>query len=238
MTMTTEKTVRDLALEFPAAPRVFEKLGIDYCCGGGKTLEQACNAANLPLDEVVEALESARRNAQPESAPRDWNAEPLAELITHIQNTHHRYTREETVRLTALAAKVAQAHGANHPELAEIRDVFAGLAQELSSHLMKEEMILFPYIVRLENSGQAAAPFGTVRNPIAMMMHEHDGAGDALRELRRLSGGYTAPADACVSYHTLYRSLAAFEEDLHQHIHLENNILFPRAMELERTRQA
>ena len=238
MTVTTEKTVRDLALEIPAATRVFEKLGIDYCCGGGKTLEQACEAANLPLDRVVEELESAGRNPRPESATQDWQARPLSELTTHIQTTHHQYTREEIVRLTALTAKVSAAHGANHQELVEIRDVFEGLAQELSGHMMKEEMILFPYIVRLENAVQATkAPFGTVRNPIAMMMHEHDGAGEALRDLRRLSGGYSAPADACVSYQTLYRALAAFEADLHQHIHLENNILFPRAVELEQAKQ-
>ena len=172
-------------------------------------------------------------NASHDAAP-DWQAEPLSKLIAHIQDTHHRYTREEIVRLMALSSNVASVHGERHPELTRIRDIFQALAQELSSHMMKEEMILFPYIARLENAEHgAAAPIGTVRNPITMMMHEHDNADGALRELRALANGYGVPADACASYQTLYSALAAFEADLHQHIHLENHILFPRAVELE-----
>ena len=158
MTLPTEKTVRELALEIPAATRVFERLGIDYCCGGGRTLEQACDAADVPFGRVLDALESAGRQPKPESAARDWQAEPLSALITHIRETHHQYTREELVRLTGLIAKVASVHGANHPELAEVRGVFQALADELSSHMMKEEMILFPYIARLENATHAAPP--------------------------------------------------------------------------------
>ena len=129
-------------------------------------------------------------------------------------------------------------HGANHPELLRVRDIFTGLSQELTTHLMKEEMVLFPYIIRMEEAVIEKAPilpppFGTVQNPVSMMEHEHDSAGNALHTLKEISRGYTAPPDACVSYQTLYKALAEFEADLHQHIHLENNILFPRALEME-----
>ena len=234
MSITAEKTVREVVLEHPAAARVFEKLGIDYCCGGGRTLEDACARAQVPLERVEESL------SVPEGAPRerDWQAEPLFELIAHIQETHHRHTREEIMRLGPLFEKVCAVHGKNHPELAAMQATFAALAQELRMHMMKEEAVLFPYIVRLEEAVVAhepvlPPPFGAVRNPVAMMMREHDDAGTALRDLREASHGYTAPPDACLSYQTLYRALADFEADLHQHIHLENNILFPRAVEME-----
>ena len=238
MSVTTEKTVRELALEKPGAARVFEKLGIDYCCGGKQTLEQACRAASLPVDEVLDALEVAHHSGQAFPKDSDWQTEPLADLISHIKNTHHKYTREEIARLGPLFDKVCSVHGEHHPELLDLRATFQGLAQELTTHLMKEEMVLFPYIERMEESviqkePILPPPFGTVQNPVAMMEHEHDSAGNALRALRATSNGYTAPADGCVSYQTLYKTLAELEADLHQHIHLENNILFPRAIALE-----
>jgi regulator of cell morphogenesis and NO signaling len=236
MSMTTEKTVRELALENPAATRVFEKLGIDYCCGGGKPLGEACQAAGLPLETVIEALATAVPRA---TETTDWQKSTLTSLIQHIIHTHHQFVTAETERLRPLFAKVCSKHGVNHPELEQMRTIFGGLADELAMHLMKEERILFPYIVRMEetvlrNLPAPPPPFGSVRNPIAMMISEHDGAGEALRELRAASNGYTAPADGCVSYQTLYKALAEFETDLHQHIHLENNVLFPRAVEMER----
>jgi len=238
MSETTEKTVRELALEKPGAARVFEKLGIDYCCGGKQTLEQACRAAGMPVEEVLDALEVAHHSGPAVPKERDWQTAPLGDLISHIKNTHHKYTREEIARLGPLFDKVCSVHGEHHPELFELRATFQGLAQELTTHLMKEEMVLFPYVERMEESviqkdPILPPPFGTVRNPVAMMEHEHDSAGNALRALRASSNGYAAPPDACVSYQTLYRSLAEFEADLHQHIHLENNILFPRAIALE-----
>ena len=238
MSVTTEKTVRDLALEIPAATRIFEQLGIDYCCGGGQTLERACQTAKVPLDQVLKSLEAAGPAANQSQAGRDWQTAPLSELVAHIRATHHEYVRDEVRRLGPLFDKVANAHGANHPELAELGRTFGALAEELASHLMKEEMVLFPYIVRLEESIAAGAPappstFGSVRNPVAMMVREHASAGEALRNLRRAGNSYAAPADACVSFQVLYKGLAAFEADLHQHIHLENNILFPRAIALE-----
>jgi regulator of cell morphogenesis and NO signaling len=241
MSVTAEKTVRELALESPAATRVFEKLGLDYCCGGNKSLEEACRTANLPMDEVLDSLELAEQASRVSQKERNWQVEPLADLIAHIEGTHHKYTREEIARLGPLFDKVYSVHGTNHPELQQVRASFQGLAQELTTHMMKEEMVLFPYIVRMEEAviqkePVLPPPFGSVENPVAMMMHEHDSAGEVLRAMRQASTGYTPPDDACISYQTLYKALADFEADLHQHIHLENNILFPRAIEMERGR--
>jgi regulator of cell morphogenesis and NO signaling len=241
MTVSTEKSVRDLALENPASTRVFEKLGIDYCCGGKKSLEEACRAANLNIQQVLASLEQASEPAVATEKEQNWDAKPLAALIVHIQNTHHKFTREEIARLGPLFEKVCSVHGAKHPELLQCYGAFQGLARELSTHLMKEEMVLFPYIARMEaavaaNESRVPAPFGSVQNPVSMMEHEHDSAGNALRAMRQASNGYSAPSDSCISYQTLYQALAAFEADLHQHIHLENNILFPRAVAMEQAR--
>jgi regulator of cell morphogenesis and NO signaling len=239
MSVITEKTVRELALENAVATRIFERLGIDYCCGGNRTLEQACHAANVSVDQVLKSLEEVQESSSATSQDRDWQTEPLDGMISHITNTHHKYTRDATARLAPLFDKVCSVHGANHPELLELRDLFAGLTQELTVHLMKEEMVLFPYIIRMEEAVIEKAPilpppFGTVQTPVAMMEHEHDSAGRALRAMREISHGYAAPSDACVSYQTLYEALAELEADLHHHIHLENNILFPRAIEMEK----
>ena len=238
MSVTLEKTVRELALEKPGAARVFETLGIDYCCGGKQTLEQACRTASVPVDKVMDALEMAQHSGNATANQTNWQAAPLADLIAHIESTHHQYTRQEIARLGPLFDKVCSVHGNNHPELFALRATFQGLAGELTTHLMKEEMVLFPYIERMEESilqhePILPPPFGTVQNPVAMMEHEHDSAGNALRTLRATSNGYTTPPDGCVSFQTLYKTLAEFEADLHQHIHLENNILFPRAIALE-----
>ena len=240
MSLTTEKTVGQLALENPGATRLFEKLRIDYCCGGGQTLEQACQAAHVSIDQVVDSLAAVNQSASATAQGRNWQAEPLSDLIAHIRTAHHKYTREEIARLGPLFDKVCSVHGKNHSELDAMRDTFGGLSQELTTHMMKEEMMLFPYIERMEEAVIEKAPivpspFGSVRNPVSMMMHEHDSARNALRGLRQASNGYSAPSDACISFQTLYRALAEFEADLHQHIHLENNILFPRAIEMERT---
>lgn len=239
MSVIAEKTVRDLASESSCATRVFEKLGIDYCCGGNRSLEEACRAASLSVDEVERELAAGRNETQ--APARDWQRQPLLELVAHINATHHKYVRSEIARLGPLFEKVCGKHGPNHPELLHIQAVFRGLAQELMSHMMKEEMVLFPYVVRMEEAvvqGEPLlpAPFGTVANPVAMMEHEHDSAGSALRAMRVASAGYAPPEGACASYQALYRALAEFEADLHQHIHLENNILFPRALAMEQGR--
>jgi regulator of cell morphogenesis and NO signaling len=233
MPITCSKTVRELAVEVPNATRVFEKLGIDYCCGGHKPLDEACEAAGVSVDQVLLALEQGGVATQPESA-RDWRSAPLAELVDHIISKHHTYVKSELPRLQALIAKVVGVHGKNHPELASVQTAFGELAGELTAHMMKEELILFPYIKKV-SSGATTGPscFGSVQNPIRMMMFEHDQAGTKLRDMREATRNYTLPPDACFSYGTLFSALQEFETDLHQHIHLENNILFPRTISLE-----
>jgi len=235
MNISSAKTVRELAVEIPNATRILEKFGIDYCCGGRRSLEEACGAARVPVEEVVKALETAASASTTQSVLPSGS---LAELIDHIVKTHHKFTQEEILRLKALLEKVCSVHGPNHPELLTIRDTFLGLAQELTLHMMKEENVLFPYIVGVEkavvqNGPVLPAPFGTVQNPVRMMMQEHDGAAEALREIREASHDFTVPKDGCISYQSLYQALPSLEADLHQHIHLENNILFPRAIEME-----
>jgi len=238
MTVDANKTVRELAVELTSATRVFEKLGIDYCCGGHRTLTEACEVAKVPVSTAVASIEVAESFINETLGSRDWSREPLSELIDHIVKTHHVFVREELPRIQALLNKVLSKHGAGHPELSGIATIFAALQQELNLHLMKEEQVLFPYIVRLEEAqiaGEPAPPamFGSVQNPISMMEQEHDGAGEAFRRMHELTGNFAVPASACMSYQELYRALPAFEADLHQHIHLENNILHPRAVAME-----
>jgi regulator of cell morphogenesis and NO signaling len=238
MTMLSlDKTVRDVALELPQATRVFEKLKIDYCCGGDKSLGEACATAGVDVAKLERMLAEVGQ-AVPDNSSVDFQKTTLSELITYILDKHHVYTRDEMSRLEALTAKVISAHGENHVELREIGELFQHICADLRPHMFKEEQILFPYIIEMERCASQArpapfAPFGTVKNPVRMMMSEHDIVGDLLRQLRALSSNYTVPADGCISYRTLYQAFEAFEQDLHQHIHLENNILFPRAIELE-----
>lgn len=237
MMINTTRTVRELAVEVAGATRLFEKLGIDYCCGGGKALEEACSAAGLSAEEVARSLEEIEK-AKGSGDHKDWNAETLTELTAYITNKHHVFTREELESLDPLLAKVCKVYADKQPELLKIQALFLELKRELATHMIKEEQLLFPYIAELERAAidKSAKPFaffGTVQNPIRMMMMEHDGAGEMLRSIRELSANFAAPADACVSYRTLYQRLEELEQDLHQHIHLENNILFPRAVEME-----
>jgi regulator of cell morphogenesis and NO signaling len=232
------KTVREVAIELPQATSVFEKLKIDYCCGGDQPLTAACATAGVDVDSLMKMIEQAGEPAADGNAKFDLQRASLSELIVYIVERHHTYTRDQMTRLEPLADKVIGAHGANHSELLAIRDLLRQLFDDLRPHMFKEEQILFPFIVELEqsvlqNRPAPFAPFGAVNNPIHMMMMEHDTAGDILRELRKLSGDYKPPADGCISYQTLYQALEAFEHDLHQHIHLENNILFPKAVALE-----
>jgi regulator of cell morphogenesis and NO signaling len=190
------------------------------------------------MDEVLDSLEMAEQSARAVQEDRNWTTEMLADLIAHIVGTHHKYTREELARLGPLFDKVCSVHGKNHPELLQVRVSFQGLEQELTMHMMKEERILFPFIVRMEESviqkePVLPPPFGSVQNPVTMMEHEHESAGAALRAIRQASSGYAVPPDACISYQRLYQTLGDFEADLHRHIHLENNILFPRAIAME-----
>jgi len=234
--IATTQTVREIALEQPQSIRVFESFGIDYCCGGRKPLDEACVASNLSVDEVLAALDSAAGTVVP--LPVDWSHALLWRLINHIVETHHSYVKRELPRLAILAQKVVNRHGDTQAHLPAIQKAVVQLDDELTHHLAKEENILFPYIAALEtalDSGSAHpdACFGTVANPISMMTSEHEAAGALLAEIRNLSNRFTTPVGACPTYHAFYDGLREFEQDLHQHIHLENNILFPRAIELE-----
>jgi len=230
------KTVRELALQFPQATRVFEQAGIDYCCGGERLLGDACQSAGVDLRVLERMLETS--SSLPTSNAIDFQRLSITELIMHILDTHHVFTKREMARLDLLMTKVAKAHAENHSELLTVSGLLRQLFDDLTPHMFKEEQILFPFLIELEQSslhGRPApfAPFGTINNPIRMMMMEHDTAGEILRELRKLTRDFAVPADACESYRQLYQSLEAFERDLHQHIHLENNILFPKAITLE-----
>ena len=233
---TTAQTVREIALEQPSSIRVFEKYGIDYCCGGRKPLSEACTAGNVEIDAVLAALDLAAQSLAPVSP--DWARESLEVLSAHIIDTHHAYVKKELPRLAVLAQKVVNRHGATQAELPAIQSKLVQLDEELMQHLAKEESILFPYVVLLERASANGSPtprgcFDSVANPIAMMTQEHDAAGALLADIRRLSNNFTTPPEACPTYHAFYDGLSDFEKDLHQHIHLENNILFPRAIELE-----
>ena len=237
MDLATGKTVRELALEIPGATRVFENLGIDYCCGGNRLLSDACEVAGLSVDQVLASVKQEQGSHEQYEEPNFVTA-TLAELIDHIVEKHHVFTKTEIERLRLLIEKVENAHGRNHPELARLRTLFETLSAELAPHMMKEERMLFPYVIQMEDAMRTErthpyAPFGTVATPMGMMMREHETAGELLKDMRALTADYTIPADGCISYQTLYQALEAFEKDLHQHIHLENNILFPRAVEME-----
>ncbi|HYL37668.1 MAG TPA: iron-sulfur cluster repair di-iron protein [Bryobacteraceae bacterium] len=236
MTLTTEKTVREIAIENPATVRVFESLGIDYCCGGRRPLSEACQHANVPLERALELIAAAKSKPSSEG---EWTGDRLAALTDHIVTRHHSFTRQELTRLEVLVEKVCSRHGNSHAELLSIQELLKAMSQELFAHMLKEEQVLFPYIERLECSADNGSPlpatcFGSVQMPIARMLAEHDDAGELLSQIRKLAGDFHAPEDACPSYRGLYAGLEEFERDLHRHIHLENNILFPRAVALER----
>jgi regulator of cell morphogenesis and NO signaling len=233
---TTVRTVREIALEQPTSIRVFEHFGIDYCCGGRKPLADACAASNLEVDAVIAALEAAALGPAP--AAENWAGASLETLSAHIVATHHEYVKRELPRLAMLAERVVRRHGDTQAELPQIQAKLALLDEELTQHLAKEEVVLFPYVTKLERALTTGSTlprgcFGTVANPIAMMTAEHDAAGELLAEIRDLSHEFTPPVGACPTYCAFYAGLQEFEQDLHQHIHLENNILFPRAIEME-----
>jgi regulator of cell morphogenesis and NO signaling len=238
MLLNGARTVRELAVEIPNATRTFEKLGIDYCCGGSRSLSDACAIAHLTVEEVLSQLQQGVA-ARPADPPvQDQGSGTLGQLVEHIVGVHHVYVKQEVPRLQQLLKKVVSVHGNAHPELGRIQQVFQAMSAELGSHMMKEEHILFPYIAALESAVSSGRPkprpaFGAVSNPVHMMELEHDSAGAALKEISALSSNYEPPEGACFSYRTLYTALRDFEIDLHQHIHLENNILFPRAIAME-----
>jgi regulator of cell morphogenesis and NO signaling len=221
MTIDRDSTVGELAVEHPLATRVFARHGIDFCCGGGKPLREACETRGLDTDMVVEEIRTEL--AGTEDATQRWDEAPLNDLVEHILAAYHRPLDEELPRLEVMARKVHQVHGEKAPEmLSELLSVYVALKAELEQHMAKEEQILFPMI----QQGQGSMADG----PISVMEHEHENAGAALARLRALTNGYEVPGEACNTWRALWHGLAALEKALHQHIHLENNILFPRAL--------
>ena len=238
MIATDKQTVADMVVEDFTRATVFEKHQIDYCCNGRRTLEEVCEEKGLSVEEVSAELEAVQR--PPDAGDTvDWSQQPLAGLAKHIVDRHHTYLRSTLPSIAEKLEKVGNAHRDNHgPMLVKVANAYRGLASELMQHMQKEEMILFPAIDRLEEARKQGAPpppapGGTLNNPIRMMEHEHDDAGAALKAIREATDGYQLPEDACVTFGALYSQLQELETDLHHHIHLENNILFPRAAALE-----
>lgn len=232
------KTIRDIALEAPATTRVFEEFKIDYCCGGRRSIEDVCASSGIDPKILMERIQAAITNSSSQTDLAHPEDRTPGDLIGYILDKHHVFTAQEIARLTPLMAKVANRHGELHPELLELQVLFTQLADSLMPHMRKEEVVLFPFILQLEsavNAGLSSPPshFGTVENPIRMMMSEHDTDGERLRQMRELTNDYTLPEGACPSYTALFAGLEDLERDLHRHIHLENNVLFPAAVKLE-----
>lgn len=227
--ITPEMTLGEIVTQRPELARELEKRSLDYCCGGARSLAEACSSEGLDAAFVAHELSTYET-----AGPADWAGMDLGELVDHIVKVHHTYVREELPRLSALASKVNSVHGDRHAELAEIERLWNGLRRDLEMHLTKEEEILFPMIHELiASQGPVEFHCGSLQNPIRVMLMEHDSAGELLGELRRLTNDFTPPADGCESYRALYSGLNQFERDLHMHIHKENNLLFPGVIELE-----
>jgi regulator of cell morphogenesis and NO signaling len=236
---TAEDALAAIALRGDAYAAVLDRHRLDFCCGGRRTLAEACATAGIGAEQIVAELNGSAVSAAAESAsrppPSDWNARPVAELIEHIVGGHHAYTRAALERLDPLVHKVVGRHGGRHPELSRIAAAFFELAAELGPHMTREELVLFPYIRALAGPAgrPPTPPFVTVRNPVRMMMTQHDRAAELLVEIQQASGEFALPEDACVSYTTLYAGLRELRLDLLLHVSLENNVLFPRAVALE-----
>ncbi len=229
----TSQTVGQLVAERPERGRVFERLGIDYCCGGRKPLAAVCADRGLDVQQVVAQLDAA--DATPaSSADPDWTTVPLSQLADHIESVHHAFMRRELPRMAALVHKVAGVHAAAHPDLKELEETFVRFAGDLGIHMSTEESALFPWIRSLEpGPTHGARSNATLDEPVRMMMREHDDAGRALARLRELTNGFTPPDNACGTYRVMLSGLRDIEADMHTHVHKENNILFPRALALE-----
>ena len=237
MNLDQTQTVAEIARQHPGTVAVFEALGIDYCCGGNKSLRDACANRNVSVDDVLSHLADALV-MHPAQGEQHWMTSTVADLCSYITERHHAFTKRELPRLSTLAEKVELRHGHMYPELHQIRELVDALNSEMSMHMLKEEQVLFPRLKVVEESATRGthpppAFFGALINPIRHMMSDHDDTGEMFRSLRGLTHAYCAPEDACASFRALYQGIEALELDIHQHIHLENNILFPRAVELE-----
>lgn len=238
--ITSKTAVKDIVVRYPQTRTVLETLGIDYCCGGQNALALAAEQAGLSTDRVLADLEQAlTETGSDTTSVRDWSTVSLTELVDHIEQTHHVFMKEQLSRLAGLLDKTIQAHGDRHGEILEqLRQSYVSLKTDIEMHLMKEEQILFPLIRQMEAFEHHRGPApemhcGSIGNPIGQMEHEHDVAGEFLAQMRHVTNSYTLPSDACPTFTALYDGLDALEKDLHEHIHLENNILFPKTQALE-----
>lgn len=233
MNISKENIVGKIVAADYRAAEVFKSRNIDFCCNGNRSIGEVCETAAIDTNILIAELNEITK--QNEGANIDYRAWDMDLLADYIQKKHHRYVEKNIPILTAYLNKIVAVHGKQHPELIEINALFTASAAELLAHMKKEEMVLFPYVQQMmDNATTQKPPFGTVQNPIAMMMHEHDTEGDRFRKIAALSNNYTPPADACNTYTVTFSLLKEFEADLHLHIHLENNILFPKAIETEK----
>jgi regulator of cell morphogenesis and NO signaling len=224
MTITELTPIGHIAAAIPSSVRLFQQHGIDFCCGGKRTLGAVCNERGLSFAATVAAIEASASTATDD---RDWAHVPLSALIEHIVSTYHDTLREELPRLQAMAARVSQVHGTRTPRFLQILEIVDALGADLLGHLRKEEMVLFPAIRAIDTDRADAAWLAA---PVSVMEHEHDRAGALLDDLRELTGGYTPPDGACATTRALYHGLEELERAMHVHVHLENNVLFPRAL--------
>lgn len=236
MTATPATTIREIVASDYRTAAVFQRHGLDFCCNGCRTVEQGCRDAGVDAAVVISDLD--RVLVTPAAGVPRYGSWDASTLIAYIVDNHHNFVRQALPPLLQHTEKISAVHGARHPELVHIARLFARVADEMTDHMLKEERILFPFIAALETAAQSGrvapdAPFGTVDNPIRMMEAEHRFVGDAMAEIRHLTSNYTIPADACATYRVCLQELEAFERDLHQHVHLENNVLFPKASALE-----
>ena len=234
--MKENQIIGELVAKDYRTASVFKKYSIDFCCQGNRTIQEACDKKNIDSKKVLEDLDTLVQTKS--EATTDYQSWPLDLLADYIEKKHHRYVQDKTLEIQPYLDKICRVHGEHHPELFEIKNEFNASAGELAAHMKKEELILFPFIrkmvkVKQENSNVEAANFGTVKNPIQMMMDEHSVEGNRFRRIEELSNNYTPPQDACNTYRVSFALLKEFEQDLHLHIHLENNILFPKAVEIE-----
>ncbi len=238
--ITSKTAVKDIVVRYPQTRAVLEMLGIDYCCGGKATLARAAEQAGVSTDQALADLKQALIEAGSDTTSiRDWSVVSLTELVEHIEQTHHIFMKEQLTRLAGLLDKTILAHAGRHGKmLGQLRQSYFSLKTDIEMHLMKEEQILFPLIRQMEAFEQHRGPApemhcGSIGNPIGQMEYEHDVAGEFLAQMRQITNNYTLPDDACPTFTALYEGLDALEKDLHEHIHLENNILFPKTQELE-----
>lgn len=232
----TQKEIGQYVADDFRTAAIFSKYKIDFCCNGNRTVEEACNKKGIDSTIVIDEINNVLNSNTGETI--DYKSWPIDLLVDYIEKKHHRYVEEKIPVLLQFLNKLCRVHGERHPELFKINELFTASAGELASHMKKEELILFPFVkqlvkAKLEDGAVQSPQFGTVENPIAMMKHEHDNEGERFREIAELTDNYNPPADACNTYKVTFAMLEEFEKDLHLHIHLENNILFPKSIKLE-----